>query len=175
MYLSERLKIKADKVYEDYKPLAIAMQKVSKLQIDPEVRDSAIKTITTVTTIVKAGTPISFITASIGVYKEISESIEEYKIAHEERLKIEEECKMSMEILREYREEMEEVVTEYMIDRLYVFGTTLDKMDEALLSDDTDAFIESNNVIQNKLGGETMLSSQDEFDSLMLSDGDFKL
>lgn len=169
------LRIKTDKVYKEYKPLAIAMQKASKLQIDPEVKDSAIKTISTVTTIAKTGTPIGFIAATMGVYKEISESLEEYKIAHEERLKIEEECRNSIEILRDYREEMEEVVTEYMFDRLSVFGTSLDKMDEALLSDDTDAFIEGNNAIQNKLGGKTVFSSQDEFDSLMLSDGVFKL
>lgn len=172
---SGELRIKTDKVYKEYKPLAIAMQKASKLQIDPEVKDSAIKTISTVTTIVQTGTPIGFIAATIGVYKEISESVEEYKTAHEERLKIEEECRNSIEILRDYRDEMEEVVTEYMFDRLSVFGTSLDKMDEALLSDDTDAFIEGNNAIQNKLGGETLFSSQDEFDSLMLSDGDFKL
>ena len=70
---------------------------------------------------------------------------------------------------------MEEVVAEYMIDRLNVFGKSLDKMDEALISDDTDAFIESNNDIQKKLGGETFFSDQKEFDSLMLSDDDFKL
>ena len=172
---SGELKIKADKVYEECKPLVIAMQKASKLRVDSEIKDSAIKTITTVTTIIKAGSPISFVSATIGVYKEVSESIEEYNISHEERLKIEEECKTSIEILRDYREDMEEVVAEYMIDRLNVFGKSLDKMDEALISDDTDAFIESNNDIQKKLGGETFFSDQKEFDSLMLSDDDFKL
>ena len=89
-------------------------------------------------------------------------------------MRIEEECSVAIEILREYREEMEMVVSEYMIDRLRVFGTAMDMMDKAIKNDDTDGFIEGNNMIQEKLGAKAVFSSQDEFDMLMDSDEDFK-
>ena len=49
-------------------------------------------------------------------------------------------------------------------------------MDEAVLNNDSDSFIEANAKIQSQLGKDDMqFHSQDEFDGLMSSDDDFKL
>lgn len=170
---------KADKIYNDYKPIAertfsdVKAKTVDK--IDPGVKDSYEKVATTATTIAGIGTPIGFIAAAIGVYKEISTSITEYNIAKEERIKIEAECAEAIELLTEYQDEMEAMVSEYMIDRLTIFGESLDIMDEALASGDTDSFIGANNQIQNKLGRDFQFASTDEFDALMSLDDTFKL
>ena len=175
--------IKLDKSYDNYMPV---VQRYSKevavvknksqniLHVSDETKAFVEKGLSTATSIATIGTPIGFISAAIGVYKEISESAKEYKIAKEERIRIEAECKDAIEILNEYQEEMETVVSEYMIDRLTIFGAALDQMDLAIVDDDTDAFIEANNKIQNKLGKDSQFTSMDEFDALMSSDGIFK-
>ena len=176
--------IKFDKSFEDYRPVAerlshevdIVSQNIKEaVPIFDDTRELTERSVTTVTTIAAIGTPIGFITAAIGVYKEISTSVEEYKVAKEERIRIETECANAIELLETYQEEMELVVSEYMIDRLTIFGGALDQMDAALQSGDTDSFIEANNAIQSKLGKDSQFSSMDDFDVFMSSDGDFKL
>ena len=49
------------------------------------------------------------------------------------------------------------------------------QMDEAVLNNDSDSFIDANSKIQNKLGKESSFNSQSEFDEIMDSDDDFKL
>lgn len=167
--------IRAENLFYEYEPVVSKVKSEALDKVNPDAIEVSGKTVSTVGAIAGMGTPIGFIFAAIGVYKEIFESAEEYKIAREERIKIEAECTTAIELLNEYHAEMEAVVSEYMIDRLTIFGGALDQMDIALLSDDTDAFIGANNKIQNKLGKESRFSSMDEFDALMSSDGSFKL
>ena len=173
--------MRLEKIYDEYLPVVEKLEEQVSINTDKlnvlnkDMKYDAAKPLAAFEAIAGIGTPIGFIGAAIGVYKEISSSVEEYNLAHEERLRIEEECITAIDMLREYREEMEVVVSEYMIDRLSVFGAGMDMMDEALLADDTDKFIQGNNMIQQKLGTQSQFSSQDEFDDLMLSDGDFKL
>ena len=169
------ISLKIESIYKHYEPLICEAKEIALSKIDSDVIDFYDKSISTYGAIAGIGTPVGFISAAIGVYKEISESVEEYNIAKEKRIKIEEECSEAIEMLNEYHEEMEIVVSEYMIERLMVFGESLDKMDEALINDDTDSFIEGNNQIQNKLGRESQFSSMDDFDALMSSDDSFKL
>ena len=165
----------AEKFFYEYEPVVAKAKNKAIEKVDPNVIEVSDKSLSTVGVIAGIGTPIGFISAAIGVYKEISESAKEYKIAKEERIRIEAECKDAIELLNEYQEEMETVVSEYMIDRLTIFGGALDQMDVALIGDDTDYFIEANNKIQNKLGNDSQFTSMDEFDALMSSDSTLKL
>ena len=161
--------MKLDKSYDEYKPV------VERLSNQVSSMKQNVEGVSTLTAVASIGTPLGFVSASIGVYKIIKSSADEYNLAKEERERIQKECESNVLLLQEYRTEMEEIVSEYMIDRLIVFGAGLDMMDQALLSDNTDDFIKGNNMIQEKLGNDASFSSQDEFDALMNSDDDFKL
>ena len=161
--------MKLDKSYDEYKPV------VERLSNQVSSMKQNVEGVSTLTAVASIGTPLGFVSASIGVYKIIKSSADEYNLAKEERERIQRECEANVLLLQDYRTEMEEIVSEYMIDRLTVFGAGLDMMDQALLSDNTDDFIKGNNMIQEKLGNDTLFSSQDEFDALMNSDDDFKL
>ncbi len=169
------LGIRTENVYYAYEPIVSKTKNEALSKVNHDVIEVSGEAINTMTTIATTGTPIGFVSAAVGVYREIYNSVKEYRIAHEERIKIEAECTNAINILSEYQEEMENVVSEYMIDKLTVFGGAMDQMEMALLNDNTDMFIEGNNMIQNKLGKESQFSSMNEFDMLMSSDGSFKL
>lgn len=120
--------------------------------------------------------PIGFVPASIKVVKTLKESIEDYNEAKEERIRIQKECEEHIQILTDYRKEIESNTSTYFIDNLTVFDEAFSNMDEAVLNNDSDSFIEANAKIQSQLGKDDMqFHSQDEFDGLMSSDDDFKL
>ena len=132
------------------------------------------KAVSAAVAIGKVGTPIGFVSAAAAVYDEISKAVKDFAIAYEERIRIEEECQRQLSVIRENREQMELVVSEYMTTHLQSISDYFDFIDEALQSGDTEKFLRSNAVLQEKLGCDSSFSTQDEFDSLMSSDDDFK-
>ena len=48
-------------------------------------------------------------------------------------------------------------------------------MDEAILNNDSDAYIDANSKIQQQMGKDMQFHSQSDFDDLMASDDDFNL
>ena len=163
----------SDELGEKIEQMALELKGVTEKAFD------AVRTIGAVlkgnTGVSSMASPVGFIAAAEGVYEEIKSSIEEYNYSHEERLRIEAECAKSIEILRINKKNLVELVTDYMIDRLTVFGAALDQIDMAIESDDIDSFIDGNKKIQNKLGRESQFDSMDDFDDLMLSDDDLVL
>ncbi len=125
--------------------------------------------------VLHAGTPIGFISAAIGVYGEIATAMKELDIAHQERLLIEEQCRINIEIIKENQSEMELVVNQYMFDYLSGFGKALDTMNEALAEGDSEKYLQGNAAIQNQLSRQAEFETQDEFDDLMASDKPLKL
>lgn len=125
--------------------------------------------------VLKAGTPVGFVSAAIGVYEEVSRAVKELEIAHQERLRIEEQCRVSVSILRENREEMEQAVSCYMYERLYGFGHALDVMDDAVRSNDAEQFVQGNALLQEQLGRKADFSTLDDFEELMASDTPLKM
>ena len=97
---------------------------------------------------------------------------EEAKLAHERRLKIEAECAEAIKMIREYRERLEQLVSEYLIDHITIFNDALNQMNSALELGDIDSFINANNRIINKLGKESQFNSFNEIDDFMNSDID---
>ncbi len=125
--------------------------------------------------VLHAGTPIGFISAAIGVYGEIATAMKELDIAHQERLLIEEQCRINIEIIKENQSEMELVVNQYMFNYLSGFGKALDTMNEALVEGDSEKYLQGNATIQNQLGRQAEFETQNEFDDLMASDKPLKL
>lgn len=130
----------------------------------------------------QAAIPIPVVGALIGsmvgyafssaYYKEVLNVFKEAKLAHEKRLRIEAECAEAIEMIREYRERLEQLVSEYLIDYITVFNDALNQMYIALELGDIDSFIDGNNKIINKLGKEAQFNSFEEIDDFMNSDAD---
>ena len=133
------------------------------------------KTVVTVGTFGKVGTPLGFVSAAIGVYDEMSKALAELNVAREERIRVEEECAVRVRLLREYEAEMEAVVEQYMTQRLKTFVGNSDLIEEALAENDADTFLSASARIQKQLGRNETISSQDQFDAVMLSEEPLKL
>ena len=127
------------------------------------------KAAVTVGTIGKVGT------AAIGVYDEMSKALAELNIAREERIRVEEECAVRVRFLREHEAEMEVVVEQYMTQRLKTFVGNSDLLEEAFAENDADTFLSASAQIQKQLGWNETISSQDQFDAVMLSEEPLKL
>ncbi|MCH5256163.1 MAG: hypothetical protein J1D87_02675 [Lachnospiraceae bacterium] len=124
----------------------------------------------TAISVAKIGTPIGFIAATIGVYDEINKALKDLKMATEERVRIEQECAARIEVIRENRKAMEDMVTNYLFDKMSVFTQAFSTMDQAVTENDIDAFILGNNMIQTELSGKSMFGSMEEFDELMMTE-----
>lgn len=113
--------------------------------------------------------------AAAAVYKELSQSLREYELSVERRKKIEKECSEAVQLIKEYREEMNSIAETYLSSHLSVFSSSFSAMDKAILENDVDGFLLSNASIQQLLGHEVQFRSQAEFDDLMLSSENLKL
>lgn len=107
--------------------------------------------------------------------KEIESSIDEYKDAKENRIRVEKQVEESTNKLLRYRAAMQQQFETEFAEYLIVFDESFTQMDEAILNNDSNAYIDANSKIQNQLGKDMQFHSQDEFDGLMGSDDDFKL
>lgn len=128
----------------------------------------------TAVSVAKIGTPIGFIAATIGVYDEIKRSLDDLKLATEERIRIEEICSERIQSIQSYRADMEEVVSDYFYSKMTVFTAAFSTMDKAITENDVESFILGNNMIQEELSGKSLFKDLDDFDEIMLSDGTLK-
>ncbi|GHU15261.1 hypothetical protein FACS1894163_01360 [Spirochaetia bacterium] len=104
-----------------------------------------------------------------------AEILKEAKLAHEERIRIEAECAEAIAMIREYRAEMEKVISEYLCDHMEAFHVAFNDIKSALAIGDVDGFIGGANSITKKLGGTTQFNTFNEFDTFMQSSEAFKL
>ena len=142
---------------------------MSALKIDEKLNVGSIEEI------FKLSYPVMAYTASMAAYKELRKAQEQYEEAKEERISIEKACAESIAMIRQYREEMERVVTAYLTDHLETFESGFAAMDQAIIDGDVDGYIKGNVEIQKILGYRTQFTNQQEFDDLMDSDIAFKL
>ena len=94
---------------------------------------------------------------------------QEYLEAKEERIRAEQVTRENIAKINEYRQEMFVLMEDYFSGYLDVFSEGIDTMDEGTLENDSDKFINGNNMIQNKLGRDAQFDDQEEFDDLMES------
>ena len=165
-------KIEEDEFLERMKNVGvqdILVQLISALDIPEKLGLNSIDDIYKLTPLMLA------YTASMAAYKEIRKALDDLEIARENRLRIEKECQESIAMIRQYRVEMEEVVSKYLTDRLEVFERGFAAMDKALVEGDSDGYLMGNAEIQKVLKYRTQFSNQKEFDDLMNSEASFKL
>ena len=112
---------------------------------------------------------------SSAYYKEVLNVFKEAKLARERRLRIEAECEEAIKMIKEYRAELERLVSEYLIDYITTFNMAFEQMESALEIGDINSFIESNNIIINKLGKESQFKSFEDMDEFMNSDNILKI
>lgn len=106
---------------------------------------------------------------STAYYNSIVSVLNEAKIAHEERIKIETECEASIAAMKEYRLQIELLVNNYMREYITVFSGALSDMEKAYYEGNADDFIKDSNKITEQLGGTATFNSKQEFDRLMNS------
>lgn len=142
---------------------------LAALKIDEKLGVSSVEEI------FKLSYPVMAYTASMAAYKELRKVQEEYEEAHEKRILIEKACVESVAMIRQYREEMDRVVSKYLTEHLETFESGFAAMDQAIIEGDVDGYIKGNVEIQKILGYDTQFTNQQEFDDLMDSDIAFKL
>ena len=142
---------------------------MAALKIDEKIGVSSVEEI------FKLSYPVMAYTASMAAYKELRKAQEEYEEAQEERILIEKACAESVAMIRQYREEMDRVVSRYLTEHLETFESGFAAMDQAIMDGDVDGYIKGNVEIQKILGYDTQFTNQQEFDDLMDSDIAFKL
>lgn len=133
------------------------------------------KAVTTTGAVLQAGTPLGFVSATIGVYDEIARAVKDLDMAYHERLLVEEQCKIQVQLLSENRATMELVVGQYMYEHLYRFGQALDTIEAAARSGDVQSYVQGNASLQKQLGHNAAFETLDDFDDLMVSDTPLKL
>lgn len=108
--------------------------------------------------------------AVIAVVKEVSNEQKEMQLIHEKRILSEAKAELYLEALQQYKEQLEEKVTNYLAEDIEAFMAGFDFMNEGLATGNSELVIKGNVIIQKVLGREPQFSSQREFDDLMESD-----
>ncbi len=121
-----------------------------------------------------AGATFGYAAAS-AIYQELATTLKNAKLAHEERLLIEKECAEAIAMIRNYRKEMDEMVSRYLSENIQIFNNSFSEMDKAILENDSDGFIKGNLEIQKAMGKEVQFTNQNEFDLFMDSNISLKL
>lgn len=113
--------------------------------------------------------------AAVACYQELAAALKEAEYARIERIRIEQECEEAVRLIRQYRQEMNIMVSEYMTEHIRTFNQGFLEMDKAIVEHDINGFIRGNARIQECLGKEVQFRTQEEFDALMASDAALKL
>ena len=107
--------------------------------------------------------------ATVKAYEMMMKALDDASVAYEHRLLVEEECRKTIELIRQYRAEMEEALNKYLTRHYETFDHAVDTMNQALLENDSDGYIRGNVEIQKLLGYDVQFTNQEEFDDLMES------
>lgn len=110
--------------------------------------------------------------ASYGI---LTSSLKEAKLAKEERERLEKECEEQIALIREYRLEMEKVISQYLFEKAEVFQCAFDDIKSSLEIGDIDGFIAGANMITESLGKEVQFRDMEGFNEIMNSDIKFTL
>lgn len=108
--------------------------------------------------------------AAIAIVKEVSNEHKESQLIHEKMILSEAKTAIFLTQLQEFKEQLEEKVSNYLAEDIEAFMQGFDYMDQGIASGDSNLVIKGNVIIQKVLGRKTQFESQEEFDDLMLSD-----
>lgn len=121
-----------------------------------------------------AGSALGY-AAAVAVYQELVNSQREYDLARSERLRIEQECAEAVELICQYRAEMNRAAELYFQEKRDLLSSGFSAMDDAIVDGDVNGYLMGNALIQRALGREAQFQTMEEFDDLMLSDQAFQL
>ena len=153
------------------KETAVAMLKVNDIDIE-ELKKSIVDMSNSIQTASSA--TIAYV-AFTEAYKILMEALDDASVQHEHMLMVEKECSKAIEMIKVYRKRMQDSIDRYFSKHLNVFSESIEKMDKAILENDSNGYLESNAEIQKVLNYNLQFSNQKEFDELMGSDDSFKL
>ena len=108
--------------------------------------------------------------AAAAIYGELRNSLTQAKLAREERLRIEAECEEAVQMIRQYRDQMNALVEEYLSNKHQLMGDCFDSMDSAIMENDVNGFIGANSKIMEAFAKKPLFGNMDEFEALMMSD-----
>ena len=108
-------------------------------------------------------------------YKEYRKALDDLELAREQRIQIEAQCAESVKLIKAYREEINQRMSEYLTTHLEAFEEGLAMMDQAIADNDPDGYIRGNVELQKVMKYDVQFTTQEEFDELMDSDEAFKL
>ena len=108
--------------------------------------------------------------AAIAIVKEVSNERKESQLIHEKMILSEAKTAIFLTQLQEFKEQLEEKVSNYLAEDIEAFMQGFDYMDQGIASGDSNLVIKGNVVIQKALGRKAQFENQEEFDDLMLSD-----
>lgn len=120
------------------------------------------------------GSMVGYAMAS-AYYNGLVGALNDAKIAREERICIEAECKESIAAIQQYRIEIEIVINNYLRDYIQVFSDAFTEMERAYNLGDIDSFVSGSNMIIKRLGGTPIFETKNQFDDIMKSDKAFVL
>lgn len=108
--------------------------------------------------------------AAIAIVKEVSNERRESQLIHEKMILSEAKTAIFLTQLQEFKEQLEEKVSDYLAEDIEEFMQGFDYMDQGIASGDSNLVIKGNVIIQKVLGRKVQFENQEEFDDLMLSD-----
>ena len=113
--------------------------------------------------------------AVVAIVREISNEHKEAQLVHEKLILSEVKTEFVYKQLQEYKDTLEQRVSEYIAEDIEAFMTGFDFMNQGFRDGDSDLVIKGNVIIQRALGREVQFTNQDEFDELMESDAELQL
>lgn len=109
------------------------------------------------------------------MYGGLMKAMNEAKLAREERIRVEKECKEVIRAIRAYRKEMNEYMDRYLNDYREVFNNAFLDIKTALSIGNIDGCIDGFNQITCKLGGHVEFNNMEEFNKRMKDSSPFIL
>ena len=108
--------------------------------------------------------------AALAIVREFSNEKKEAQLIHERMILMEAKAEMMFGQLQDFKEKLNEKLTEYLAEDIEAFMEGFDDINEGLRSNNSDLVIKGNVTIQRVLGRAPQFTTQEEFDDLMESD-----
>lgn len=108
-------------------------------------------------------------------YGTLLSALKEADLAAQEREYIEQVCEEQIQLIREYRREVEELIAKYLTTNMDIFHDAFSGIKSALEIGDVDGIITSSNQITEALGKKALFNNMDELELLMASSATIKI
>ena len=102
-------------------------------------------------------------------------ALKEADLAAQERKEIEKACEQQIKLIREYRAQMEALISQYLTAHMEEFQISFSGIKNALQIGDVDGVISSANQITQMLGKDIPFKNMDEFEQIMSNNTTIKL